>query len=450
MSYGDGSVTEIMKPTGKPYQPKRWRICISYMKDVVQEDGSIKRVRKKVQRNHTGTKAEANAIRDELITQYDSNGNLRPEIECQIEEQKRSDTMTLSKLVEIWLNTIKMAGTTTEKTFKGYKSDLAKVEAHLGSTPVKQINAQMIEATYAAIKEERNLSSTTMNHIHVLLKSVFQKGIDYDLLFKNPCSLVVAPKREKPDRKSLTNAEAVEFLKAVDETEYNEYEIVNQKEERRTWREEHGTAKPRRAFRGLHSLSCIIAVRIGLATGMRLGEVLGLTWERINLERKSIQVLKATSDKSQYKTTKTDAGMRTLAIDSKTAEHLTKWKSFQSECLKAIGIKQTDKTPVICSNVGTVHNKRNFETWWDAWREEHGFASVKFHELRHTQATQLLSNGIDVKTVADRLGHADPSITLRWYAHAIPENDHEAAELIGSLFAEKDSENGDDLLAVAS
>lgn len=447
MSYGDGSVTEILKPNKKSYQPKHWRICVSFMVEVVNDDGTVVKKRKKVQRNHVGTKAEANAIRDELIATHDSNGNLRSEIERKMEEQKEADAMTLSKLVEIWLDTVKMAGTTTEKTLKGYKSDLTKVEAHLGNTPITQINAQMVEATYASIKKERNLSSTTMNHIHVLLKSVFQKGIDYDLIYKNPCALVIAPKRVKPNRKSLTNAEAVSFLKAVDETEANEYESVNQKEERRRWREDHGTARPRRAFRGLHGLSCIIAVRIGLATGMRLGEVLGLTWDHVNLQRKSIQVIKATSDKSQYKQTKTDAGMRSLAIDAKTASHLARWKSFQEKSLAAIGVEQTDKTPVICSNVGTVHNERNFETWWDAWRKKYGFADVKFHELRHTQATQLLSNGVDVKTVADRLGHADPGITLRWYAHAIPENDHEAAELIGNLFADKEKTSADSIEA---
>ncbi|WP_417118871.1 tyrosine-type recombinase/integrase [Olsenella phocaeensis] len=60
---------------------------------------------------------------------------------------------------------------------------------------------------------------------------------------------------------------------------------------------------------------------------------------------------------------------------------------------------------------------------------------MKFHELRHTQATQLLSNGVDVKTVQTRLGHASPSITLGWYAHAIPQNDQAAAQMLGNLFS---------------
>lgn len=67
---------------------------------------------------------------------------------------------------------------------------------------------------------------------------------------------------------------------------------------------------------------------------------------------------------------------------------------------------------------------------------------MKFHELRHTQATQLLGNGVDVKTVQTRMGHSSASLTLDWCAHALPENDQKAARIIGVLFAEKPGEQG--------
>lgn len=57
--------------------------------------------------------------------------------------------------------------------------------------------------------------------------------------------------------------------------------------------------------------------------------------------------------------------------------------------------------------------------------------------MRHTQATQLLAQGVDVKTVQARLGHSDASLTLNWYAHAVPENDRAAADRLGELFREE-------------
>lgn len=66
--------------------------------------------------------------------------------------------------------------------------------------------------------------------------------------------------------------------------------------------------------------------------------------------------------------------------------------------------------------------------------------------LDESMITQLLANGVDVKTVQTRLGHANASITLNWYAHAVPENDRKAAQLIGDLFSAntQNEDRGDD------
>ena len=80
------------------------------------------------------------------------------------------------------------------------------------------------------------------------------------------------------------------------------------------------------------------------------------------------------------------------------------------------------------------------EVWilfWFGYRSK----SKRFDLLRHTQATQLLANGVDVKTVQTRLGHAKASITLDMYTHAVPQNDQAAADLVGKLFASNAGED---------
>lgn len=170
-----------------------------------------------------------------------------------------------------------------------------------------------------------------------------------------------------------------------------------------------------------------------LPSGIRRGEVFAVTWENVDLDRRTIRVCQSITYQRKVKTPKTQAGIRTLAIDATTGSHLAMWKARQATELARIGVKQTEKTPVCCSDTGGWYRIDNFERWWGVWRKEHGFEGLKFHELRHTQATQLLANGVDVKTVQTRLGHANASITLGWYAHAIPEKDHEAADLLGNL-----------------
>ena len=77
----------------------------------------------------------------------------------------------------------------------------------------------------------------------------------------------------------------------------------------------------------------------------------------------------------------------------------------------------------------------NFTRWWQRFRAAHGFADVKLHELRHTQATQLIANGVDPKTVQMRLGHADGSrVTLDTYAHARVENERACGSYADELF----------------
>ena len=158
---------------------------------------------------------------------------------------------------------------------------------------------------------------------------------------------------------------------------------------------------------------------------MRRGEVLSLTWDKLDGDR--IIVVR--------ENTKTDAGKRIIAIDGTTVSHLLAWKEYQAELLAYIRIAQTGLTPIFCCATGAQLGGTTFARWWSQWRDEHGFPDLKFHELRHTQATQLLANGVDVKTVQARLGHSDPAITLKWYAHASEKNDRKAGNLIGALFA---------------
>ena len=114
--------------------------------------------------------------------------------------------------------------------------------------------------------------------------------------------------------------------------------------------------------------------------------------------------------------------------------HLKMWKDVQKSELIKLGIKQNDETPVCCNEKGGFMNLSNFERWWREFRTNAGFEGLRFHELRHTQATQLLANGVDLKTAQDRMGHANGAITLNWYAHAVPENDEKAAQLVGEIF----------------
>ncbi|MBR0403662.1 MAG: site-specific integrase [Eggerthellaceae bacterium] len=208
-------------------------------------------------------------------------------------------------------------------------------------------------------------------------------------------------------------------------------EEMDEKEERQV---KKGNQYGRSSIRGLANLSFTIGTRIALATGMRRGECFGLTWKNLNLRQGTITVTQTLTKEGEVKDPKTHSGKRTISIDEKTVAHLKAWRKRQREELAKLCMEPDGTTPVCCNERGEWVNLANFERWWRGFRTQAGFPELRFHELRHSQATLLLANGTDLKTVQDRMGHANGAITLNWYAHSVPENDAKAAQLVGDLY----------------
>ncbi|MCL2504182.1 MAG: site-specific integrase [Coriobacteriia bacterium] len=179
-----------------------------------------------------------------------------------------------------------------------------------------------------------------------------------------------------------------------------------------------------------------MGVRLALATGARRGEVLGLTWDSFDARTSSIRINQQQT-KSGLRAPKTERGKRTITLDGATIERLAEWKSQQAEYLFSFGIRQTEKTPIVSDELGGFLEPDNFSRWWDIFRKRHGFDTLKLHDLRHTQATLLIAQGVDIKTVQNRLGHTKASTTLDLYAGVLPGKDAEAASVIGSLLTTK-------------
>ena len=409
---GDGSIMEILKPDGTSYNPKRWRVRVDRGIDPVTN-----KRRKPLSRNVTGTKKEARKKRNEL----------RREIEEGIKPE--ADKLTFREMCEIYKRNRKQAGKISAKTLRDEVCHLDFMCEILGDILLKQVTPQVVEELYPEIRKRRiaqgyGCGNTTLHAYHTLLKALMKKAMHYDFILRNPCDRVESPKLDPVARRSLTPEEAERLLHQVDVSEENAYSALKEKEARqKAWHVEYD----RSFLLGMRDVCSVLAIRIALASGMRLSEVLRLTWGDL---RSNVLTVRR-------QTTKTDAGHRTVAIDKDTLKHLKRWKKYQAQLLTYIDQSQTEETPLLCCANGRPLDKRNFEPWWKRWREDHGFPDLKFHELRHTQATQLLANGVDVKTVQTRLGHSDPSITLKWYAHAVSENDQAAAELIGDLFTGK-------------
>lgn len=191
-----------------------------------------------------------------------------------------------------------------------------------------------------------------------------------------------------------------------------------------------------------------VAIWLALATSVRRGEALGLTWRYVDFDSMRVFIKYQYTENKALRETK-NRRSRWIAIDDGTARYLRTWKAVQVRRMQVQGLSQTPNTPMCSDGDFGFHDPDNFSTWQRGYLIEHGLGRMEeaeeggrkrrryvgydFHELRHTQATFLIGNGIDPRSAQGRLGHEVSSMTMDVYAHMMGGNDREAADLMGRL-----------------
>jgi integrase len=171
-------------------------------------------------------------------------------------------------------------------------------------------------------------------------------------------------------------------------------------------------------------------------TGMRRGEVLGLRWADIDLDKARLSVRQAIiSVAYQVKVSdvKTGTGRRTINLDARTVGVLRAWRKAALAERMLVGPAFTDNDLVFPRPDGTPTHPDAFSQTFDRAVVRMGLAVISLHDLRHTHATLLLRAGVPVKVVSERLGHANPAFTMTVYQHVIPGMQEEAASLFAEL-----------------
>jgi integrase len=178
---------------------------------------------------------------------------------------------------------------------------------------------------------------------------------------------------------------------------------------------------------------------LALTTGMRQGELLALRWQDVDLERATLQVrlnVQEAGGKCILAEPKTPYSRRSIALSQLVVGALRAHRVLQNEERLALGpVWNTSFDLVFPNTIGGIMipdnlAKRSFKRFL----AKAGLPDMRFHDLRHTAATLLLSRGINPKVVSEMLGHADISITLRVYAHVTPHMQQAAADVMDALF----------------
>lgn len=176
-------------------------------------------------------------------------------------------------------------------------------------------------------------------------------------------------------------------------------------------------------------------VMLGLATGMRRGELLALRWRDCDLDGGRLCVersLERTKSGLRFKAPKTKHGRRTISLPASVVAGLrTHWRQQQEQRFR-LGLGKAPEDVLVSRN-GTVLPTTT-STEWTRTLEQLNLPPVSLHALRPTYASQLIASGMDVLTISRRLGHGSPTITLNIYGHLFGNTDDRAADVIERAF----------------
>lgn len=306
--------------------------------------------------------------------------------------------MTVSQYLEVWLSQLK--GTVAERTEESYVHAVRaylvpRIGQHrltkLSPSHVTRFLAQMEEQGYAA--NTRRIARSTLRRA---LRIAEREG----LVARNVAALAPGPKLEKKQGRTLTPEDARTFLRAARQDRLEAAWVTM------------------------------------LACGLRRSEMLGLSWDDVDLEAGTLTVRRSlvrVNGRLVLGPTKTSGARRTLFIPLELLDVLRRHRAKQASERLAAGESWNDSGLVVTSEIGTPYDPDNFRRKLSALTIRAGIGHWSTHELRHSAASLMLANDVGLKVVSETLGHSSIRITADVYSHLLAPARKEAAEAMGRV-----------------
>lgn len=372
--------------------PRQWHVFAS---SPPGPDGKRPRRSRRV----NGTKVDARRVGRELEAELDK------------DTFKRRQPSTLEKWVEkAWWPTKRRA--VRQVTARNYRRLLDReILPRLGSQPIRQITGAEISTLLGAVQERG--AESLADHLFVFMRLMFNAAVEQDVLDESPMKGVERPRVQRRER---------QILKPSD---WNRV------------RRHLATKAPQ----------LLAPVTVLLTTGLRRGELCGLRWADIDFDRSLAFVRRSflvVDGKQVWSEPKTQRSRRVVALDPGTLDVLREHREMQEDLLSLFGERITDSTPVFTADMRTPYRPDTLTRAWHKVSEDLGLG-VTLHDLRHSSASVLISMGVPIGDVSDRLGHATAGFTLTVYRHAMPGAQEAAAARLAKAF--QISARSDQLLA---
>lgn len=254
------------------------------------------------------------------------------------------------------------------------------------------------------------LSKKTILEHHRLISSMLHKAVYWQLIQFNPADRVQPPRASRSKRKFYDDEQCKVLLNNLNTLQENEFKYK-------------------------------VAIILDVFTGARLGELLGLEWNDIDFKNKEIAINKASQylpEKGIYtKEPKTSSSYRNVSIPDSVVEMLEEYKLWYDNQKELCGEFWHDSDRLFVQDNGKPMHPDTISKWFGKFIKKIGLPVINFHGIRHTNATLLISQNVDVAVVAARLGHAQISTTFNFYVHPLASHNRSAGIILQNLLVDK-------------
>ena len=282
-------------------------------------------------------------------------------------------------------------------------------------------------------RKHQFVSPSTVRSVHKILRSAFEQAVKWELMEKNPCIYATLPKYTSKKRDIWTAETLFRALKVCDDPKLR------------------------------------LCINLSFSCSLRLGELLGLTWDCVDifpesidagrasiyinkeLQRVDVASLNALENKNVItrfpslssrcttvqvlKSPKTDSSIRTIFLPKTVAEMLVEFKAEQDMTKEALGAEYTDYNLVVAGPLGMPTEQSTINGALKRLIEKNNLPKVVFHSFRHSSITYKLKlNGGDIKAVQGDSGHAQASMVTEQYAHILDDDRRLNAQRFDDFF----------------
>ncbi|MFY9286915.1 MAG: site-specific integrase [Alphaproteobacteria bacterium] len=354
--------------------------------------------RKRLHKTIRGTYKDAEKELRRLLYSIDQGEHIEP------------SKITVSQFLKQWLETItsQVSPKTHERYSEIVNNSLVPV---FGSYQLTKLSPSIIQQAYnkwetSGRKDSKKggLSPRTRLHYHRIFSSALKHAVQLQIIARNPADAVKAPRVKKTTVTTITIEQSSQLLDA---------------------------------FQALHS-HLYWPVLLALTTGMRRGEIAALRWRNVDFDKSTIRVVESVEQVKhviRFKAPKTEK-TRAVIVPNYAVEELKAWQEKQKERLLELGVEANEDT-FVCGRSwdgGVVKPDSLTAEFRKAIRDIPNFPIVRFHDLRHSHATQLLKEGVHPKIAQERLGHSTITTTLDLYSHVTETMQNDAAEKLDSAY----------------